>query len=111
MMSRMYRLVLGEEHELLFAGNGVEGLDVAAREPGLDLLIVDINMPQMDGLEFLRRLRGELGITAPPVLVCSTEHAEEDRAAAREAGGTEFLPKPWTPQELRDAVAALLEER
>lgn len=104
MMCRMYRLVLGAANDLRFAANGVEGLDAAAQEPEMDLLIVDINMPQMDGLEFVRRLRTELGITRPPVLVSSTEAAEADRAAARAAGATGFLPKPWTPQQLLDAV-------
>lgn len=104
MMCRMYRLVLGAANDLLFAANGAEGLDVAAQEPELDLLIVDINMPQMDGLEFVRRLRRELGMTRPPVLVSSTESADEDRAAAREAGANGFLAKPWTPQQLLDAV-------
>lgn len=104
MMTRMYRLVLGAGNDLRFAADGAEGLDLAAQDPELDLLIVDINMPQMDGLEFVRRLRGELGITDPPVLVSSTESAEEDRRAAREAGATGFLAKPWTPEQLLDAV-------
>lgn len=104
MMSRLYRLVLGPGNDLLFASDGAEGLDLAAQEPGVDLFIVDINMPQVDGLEFVRRLRGELGITRAPVLVCSTESAEDDRRAARDSGATGFLPKPWTPQELLDAV-------
>ena len=104
MMCRMYRLVLGAANDLRFAANGAEGLDAAAQEPELDLLIVDINMPQMDGLEFVRRLRTELGMVRPPVLVSSTESAEGDRTAARQAGATGFLPKPWTPQQLLDAV-------
>lgn len=108
MMSRMYRLVLAADYELCFAGNGAEALDLAAREPEVDLLVVDINMPQMDGLEFVERLRGELRFEGP-VLISSTESAEEDREAARAAGATAFLPKPWTPQELRDAVTSLLE--
>lgn len=104
MMTRMYRMVLGGAHDLVFAADGAEGLDAAAREPVLDLLLVDINMPRMDGLEFVRRLRGELGMTEVPVLVCSTESSDADRAAARAAGATDFLPKPWTPDELLAAV-------
>jgi two-component system chemotaxis response regulator CheY len=104
MMCRLYRLVLGAENDLRFAADGVEGLDLAAQEPDLDLLIVDINMPRMDGLEFVRRLRSELGMTRPPVLVSSTESGEEDRRLAREAGADGFLAKPWTPEQLREAV-------
>jgi two-component system, chemotaxis family, chemotaxis protein CheY len=103
MMVRMYRIVLEGRAELAFATEGAEGLDAAARDAELDLLIVDINMPGMDGLEFTRRLRDELGSRAP-VLVSSTECAEADREAARAAGATGFLPKPWTPAELLAAV-------
>ncbi|MBV9775342.1 MAG: response regulator [Gemmatimonadetes bacterium] len=109
MMCRMYRLVLGAGNDLLFAVNGAEGLDLAAQEPDVDLMIVDINMPQVDGLEFVRRLRGELGMTDVPVLMCSTESAGSDREAARVAGATGFLPKPWQPQQLLDAVREQLE--
>jgi CheY-like chemotaxis protein len=104
MMVRMYRMVLGPRYELAFAADGAEGLDAAAREPDVDGMVVDINMPGMDGLEFVRRLRGELGMTAVPVLVCSTEASEADREAARAAGANGFLPKPWQPAELLAAL-------
>ena len=108
MMVRMYRLVLGPRFDVAFAADGAEGLDAAAREPELDAVVVDVNMPNMDGLEFTRRLRGELGMTAVPVLVCSTEQSEADQAAAREAGANGFLPKPWTPPQLLEALEAQL---
>jgi two-component system, chemotaxis family, chemotaxis protein CheY len=109
MMARLYRVVL-HGYDLHFAADGSEALDLAAVEPDADLLIVDVNMPRMDGLEFIRRLRTELGMDDVPVIVCSTETREEDRRAAREAGGSGFLPKPWTPRELLDAVAQHLPE-
>jgi two-component system, chemotaxis family, chemotaxis protein CheY len=110
-MCQLYRIVLGREAtELIFAGSGVEGLDRAARETDVELFIVDINMPQMDGLEFLRRLRTDLGVLDIPAIVISTEGAESDREAAREAGANSYLQKPWTPEQLlttvRDAVHA-----
>ena len=110
MMTRMYRMVLGTRHELAFAADGAEGLEVAGRDPGLELMIVDVNMPAMDGLEFIRRLRGELGRTEVPVLVCSTEASAADQAAALAAGAQGFLAKPWTPAELLAAVGAHLPE-
>lgn len=111
-MCRLYRMVLGDRPgtELLFAGDGMQGLDLVARETHLDLLIVDINMPRMDGLEFLRRARAELGSTTP-ALVVSTESEESDRAAAREAGASGYLVKPWTPDALLESVEAMLGSR
>ncbi len=106
MMVRMYKLVLGPRFDVAFAADGAEGLDAAARDPELDAVVVDVNMPNMDGLEFTRRLRGELGMTQVPVLVCSTEQSEEDQAAARAAGANGFLAKPWTPPELLAALEA-----
>ncbi|HEX8393498.1 MAG TPA: response regulator [Longimicrobium sp.] len=108
MMVRMYRMVLGPHYELAFAADGAEGLDAAARDPKVHGMVVDINMPGMDGLEFVRRLRTELGMTDVPVLVCSTEAAEADQAAARQAGANAFLPKPWQPAQLLAAVAERL---
>jgi two-component system, chemotaxis family, chemotaxis protein CheY len=113
-MVQLYRIVLGREGtQLVFATTGVEGLDLAAQEDDIDLYIVDINMPQMDGLEFLRRLRGELGVRDTPALVVSTEGEEADRLAAREAGANAYLQKPWTPEQLvttvREVYAAAAE--
>lgn len=108
MMVRMYRMVLGPRYDVTFAADGAEGLDAASRDPGVDAMVVDVNMPGMDGLEFIRRLRGELGMERVPVLVCSTEAGEADREAARRAGADAFLPKPWTPPQLLAALEARL---
>ena len=108
LMRQLYRAVLASEGaEIVYAENGAEALDCAAQHPDVELFIVDINMPQMDGLEFLRRLRGELGMSAAPALVVSTEAEEEDHRAAIEAGASGYLKKPWTPPDLLAAVRAL----
>lgn len=106
-MCQLYRVVLGgPETELVFAADGQEGLDRVAQEPDLDLVIVDINMPRLDGLEFLRRARRDL-LLAAPAIVISTEGAESDRRAAMEAGAAGYLRKPWTPEQLLGAIAGL----
>lgn len=109
-MCQLYRMVLGARTraELIFARDGVEGLDRVAQDPDLDLMIVDINMPQVDGLEFLRRARDELGVTDVPAIVISTEGEETDRAAAREAGAAAYLRKPWTPAQLLSIIEELI---
>jgi two-component system, chemotaxis family, chemotaxis protein CheY len=109
MMCSIYRMVLAAEgRELIFARDGVEGLDRAAAEGDVDLYIVDVNLPRLDGISFIRRLRSELGAEAP-VVVVSTECGEQDHAAAREAGADAYLCKPWTPEELKKVIDAMPE--
>nr|NIP80260.1 response regulator [Gemmatimonadota bacterium]NIQ55228.1 response regulator [Gemmatimonadota bacterium]NIU75432.1 response regulator [Gammaproteobacteria bacterium]NIX45176.1 response regulator [Gemmatimonadota bacterium]NIY09419.1 response regulator [Gemmatimonadota bacterium] len=68
MMRSVYRMVLERPGvRLHFATDGLEGLDVAAVEPGIDLFIVDVNLPRMDGIEYIRRIRSELGRSEPPI--------------------------------------------
>jgi two-component system, chemotaxis family, chemotaxis protein CheY len=109
MMCSLYRMVLSAEgRELIFARDGVEGLDRAAAEGDVDLYIVDVNLPRLDGISFIRRLRSELGVEAP-VVVVSTECAPQDQAVAREAGANAYLCKPWQPDELTSLLASLPE--
>jgi two-component system, chemotaxis family, chemotaxis protein CheY len=76
------------------AFNGVEALEKLQSAP-IDLLIVDINMPLMDGLTMLQTLRQQgLPIAATPALITSTECAEKDFAAGRAAGANYYLVKP-----------------
>ena len=74
--------------------NGVEALEKLLAEPS-DLLIVDVNMPQMDGFTFLRTLRRQAPpISSIPALVISTEAGPHDLRAARSAGANFYLVKP-----------------
>jgi two-component system, chemotaxis family, chemotaxis protein CheY len=88
--------------EVQEALNGLEALEAllgaAGDTPPVDLVVVDINMPRMDGLTFLRTLRGQaLPLAATPALVTSTEASPRDRAAARAAGANFYLIKPVAP--------------
>ncbi len=87
--------------------NGVEAIEKLLVDP-VDLLVVDINMPQMDGLTFLRVLRRQdLPVASIPALVTSTEAGPQDVAAARAAGANFYLVKPLA-QEVLTAYAAML---
>ncbi|MEJ1976019.1 MAG: response regulator [Acetobacteraceae bacterium] len=82
------------------AMNGLEALEKLLTTPA-DLIIVDVNMPQMDGLTFLRALRRrELPLSATPALVTSTEAAPADVDAARAAGANFYLVKPVAQETL-----------
>jgi two-component system chemotaxis response regulator CheY len=82
--------------------NGIEAIEKLLEMPEpVDLLIVDINMPQMDGLTFLGLVRQKhLPLAAIPALVTSTEARDNDFAAARTAGANYFLVKPVSAEAL-----------
>ena len=87
--------------------NGLEALEKLLAEPA-DLLIVDVNMPQMDGLTFLCTLRRQaLPIASIPALMISTEAGVQDMEAARSAGANFYLTKPVTQESLAEHVAIL----
>jgi two-component system chemotaxis response regulator CheY len=87
--------------------NGLEALEKLLTVP-VALLIVDVNMPQMDGFSFIRAVRQKEGLIAStPALVTSTESREADFAAARAAGANYFLVKPIDRETLVDYAAML----
>ena len=89
------------------AFNGIEALEKTLENPPA-LLIVDVNMPQMDGLTFLSILRRRpLPQSAIPALVTSTEAKPQDVEAARAAGANYYLVKPLSEAVLKDHVALL----
>jgi two-component system, chemotaxis family, chemotaxis protein CheY len=81
------------------AVNGFEALERTA-ETSYDLLVVDINMPKMDGYTFLRRLRRQPDPIAVPAIMISTESKDEDRSRAFSAGANLYLVKPVKPDVL-----------
>ena len=91
--------------------NGIEAIEkVLARE--FDLLIVDVNMPGMDGFSFVRDLRrGQEDVAALPVLMITTEAGEQDFADARAAGANYYLVKPVLEADLVRHVSALAGRR
>lgn len=87
--------------------NGLEGLEKILMQP-FDLAIVDVNMPQMDGITFIRTLRGkDLPTSATITLVTSTEAKEQDILAARMAGANFYLTKPISQEKLIEHVVLL----
>jgi two-component system chemotaxis response regulator CheY len=87
--------------------NGIEAMERALSQP-FDLVIVDVNMPRMDGFSFLRALRCGAGEMATlPALMISTEAETRDVAAARAAGANFYLVKPVAEAELVRHVCAL----
>ena len=90
---------------VLEAGDGVQGLQVVGAERP-DLVILDVNMPRLNGFEVLQRLRAD-GI-ATPVLMLTVRSSEEDQVHALDLGADDFLTKPFSPRTLLARVRALL---
>ena len=90
-------------YEVLTAGNGVEGLEQAqAQEP--DLIVLDLLMPKMDGLEMLKELRS---FSAVPVIILTAKGADADRIKGLQLGADDYLPKPFNPDELVARIEAV----
>ncbi len=89
------------------AGNGSEGLDVLKART-VDLILSDINMPAMDGLEFLRQIRLQKLAPDVPVVMITTESSEEHVRQAIEAGAQGYIRKPFTAEQVKERVLLLL---
>jgi two-component system chemotaxis response regulator CheY len=90
------------------AADGDEAHALAAAG-SFGMLVTDQVMPGMDGLTLIRSLRATARYARIPILMLTTEHDGRIRAQAREAGASGFLPKPFDPDGLMQAVAALLD--
>lgn len=101
---------LGTGYSLEYVSNGANALD-KAREILPDIIITDIMMPQMDGLELCRRIRSESLTSHIPVIVVSARGADEDRVSGIKAGADAYLTKPFNDEELSAMVGRLLESR
>jgi two-component system chemotaxis response regulator CheY len=95
-----YASVLSEAgFDIHQAVNGFEGLE-ACLTRRFDLMLVDVNMPKMDGYELVARLRGDDGLKDMPIVMISTESAEQDAEKAYRCGSNLYLFKPVAPDEL-----------
>lgn len=86
--------------QCLEAGNGREALDVLAKV-WVNVIISDINMPEMNGLEFLEELKKDSLLKAIPVIVISTEGSEKRIQNAFDLGAKGFIKKPFLPEEIK----------
>jgi two-component system, chemotaxis family, chemotaxis protein CheY len=89
------------------AGHGVEALEILRKEK-VALILSDINMPNMDGLEFLRQLRSQELANEVPVVMITTESSEDHVRAALIAGAQGYIRKPFTAEQVKDRVLPLI---
>jgi two-component system chemotaxis response regulator CheY len=106
LIHQMYKLFLSryKNCKLVSAMNGLEALDKLGQEEGIDLILLDINMPVMNGLEFLQRVQKEPAFQQIPVIIISTEGKEEDTIRGLKMGAKGYVKKPFQASELHGLI-------
>jgi two-component system chemotaxis response regulator CheY len=94
---------------VLEAGNGCEGL-ARLKEQSVHLVLTDMNMPQMDGISFVRAVRQDPRFSRTPILVLTTESAGEMKSSGKAAGANGWIVKPFRPEDLCQVVAKVLQK-
>ena len=92
--------------ELSEAGDGVEALAVIATSQGFDLMVVDWNMPNMDGITLVTKVRE--ADKRPPIIMCTTEAEKQRVIDAVKAGVNNYIVKPFTPEAILEKVRQTL---
>ncbi len=110
--SKAMRMIIGRtlqelQFEVVEAVDGVKALELLEKEGGPDLILVDWNMPEMDGLEFVRALRGNPKWSSVPVVMVTSETELERVSKALEAGADEYVMKPFTREVLQEKLQLL----
>jgi two-component system chemotaxis response regulator CheY len=95
------------DFEIIEAANGFEALRILPREK-VDLVITDINMPDINGLELVSFIKNNANYKNTPLFIISTEGSERDRAKGLSLGADVYLTKPFSPQELQALIVRFL---
>lgn len=103
---RQAEVPLGEVYE---AGDGVEALEMLKNKP-VGLVLSDINMPNMDGLEFLSKVRAEHAWDKVPIVMVSTEGTQAKVLEAVERGASGYVRKPFTAEQIKEKLAGFFPE-
>lgn len=96
-----------EPMKVIEAGSGTEGLEML-KNHSVQLILSDINMPSMDGLEFLRQIRAQNLAPGVPVVMITTESSEEHVKQAILSGAQGYIRKPFTAEQVKERVLPLL---
>lgn len=94
--------------DVIEAEDGDDALEKLASAPAVDMLITDLNMPNMNGLELIQKIRDDGKHRFTPIVMLTTESSEEKKRAGREAGASGWIVKPFKPEQLLKVVKMVL---
>lgn len=97
-------------YDVVEANNGQEALEKLNNRTEIDMIMTDINMPNVDGIEFIHRVRENPDYKFTPIIVLTTESQEGKKMEGKEAGATGWLVKPFSPEHLISVVKKLLND-
>lgn len=98
----------GAGHDVMEASDGVEALKLAKLEGEVDLVISDINMPNMDGISLIKELRTLAPYKFTPILMLTTESSSDKKMEGKAAGATGWIVKPFNPDQLLATIGKVL---
>ena len=109
-LRELMRNILGKSYQLITAKNGIEGLELLSGN-NIDIAICDLMMPEMDGLEFCRRLKADVQTNHIPVLMLTAKNGTEDQIECYKAGAESYIAKPFEMKILQARIENLLKAR
>ena len=95
-------------YEVLEAGDGVEGLAQLDKAGRVNLIVSDVNMPNMDGITFVQKVKQHSRHKFTPVIMLTTEGQDAKKEQGRAAGAKAWIVKPFNPPQLLDAASKLI---
>jgi two-component system chemotaxis response regulator CheY len=104
LIHKMFEVML-RPHSLVHAEDGQEGLQRLVEHADVDLILLDINMPRMNGLEFLDAVKRNNAFAEIPVVIVSTEGKDEDTQRALESGASAYIKKPFQSENIISVIA------
>jgi two-component system, chemotaxis family, chemotaxis protein CheY len=107
LIHKMFSVLLPKS-ELVHAMDGREALHRLAEHPDVELMFLDINMPNMNGLEFLQQVKADAALAHIPVIIVSTEGKEQDTIRGLQAGAAAYVKKPFRNDTILDLVRRVL---
>ncbi len=107
LIHKMFTVLLPKS-ELVHAMDGREALQRLAEHPDVQLIFLDINMPHMNGLEFLGQVKADAALSQIPVIIVSTEGKEQDTIRGLQAGAAAYVKKPFRNDTILDLVRRVL---
>ena len=90
-------------HEVIAAEHGKDAIAKLGNAP-VDMVVTDLNMPEMDGIELIKQLRGMANYKFTPIVMLTTESQEAKKAEGKAAGASGWIVKPFKPEQLMDVV-------